>query len=112
MEKWALEKPDYIEKDGYFVIRFRGSGRAEKPLEEDILEDLNDRQYKAVEYLKEKGKITNKEYRELNLGITDKTVFGDLQDLVDKKLIAPQGEKKGRRPEIHYCLASLGKICG
>ncbi len=44
MKKWELEKPNYAEKDGYFVITFKGPSRAEKPLDEEILRDLNERQ--------------------------------------------------------------------
>ncbi len=34
--------------------------------------------------------------RQLNRGIADKTVFRDLQDLVIKGIIKPEGKKKGR----------------
>ncbi len=44
---------------------------------------LNERQLKAVEYVKEKGKITNKEYQELN-SIAKPTATRDLAELVEK----------------------------
>jgi ATP-dependent DNA helicase RecG len=44
---------------------------------------LNERQIKAVEYVKERGKITNGEYQELN-NTLPKTSFRDLEILVEK----------------------------
>ncbi|MCK4730218.1 MAG: DeoR family transcriptional regulator [Candidatus Aenigmarchaeota archaeon] len=92
-DEWNLPNPELKEKTGYFAIRFVN------PLVHKIPEidetGLNERQKEAIEYLKSKGKITNKEYRRLNLGITDKTVFRDLQDLVNKKVIMPKGKKRG-----------------
>ncbi len=44
---------------------------------------LNERQIKAVLYVKEKGKITNKEYQELN-SVAKPTATRDLAELVEK----------------------------
>jgi len=41
------------------------------------------------------GKITNKDCRTLFPGIADKTAYRDLQDMVDKDILKPHGEKKG-----------------
>lgn len=60
---------------------------------------LNERQIRAVMYVKEKGKITNKEYRNLN-NISDEMARIELSDLVDKNIFAIQG--KGRN--VHYIL--------
>jgi len=49
----------------------------------------------------EYGRMSNKEYRGLFPGITDKTAYRDLQDMVEKGLIKPMGELKGR----HYVRA-------
>lgn len=43
-----------------------------------------------------KGKITNKEYRQLNPGITDRTVLNDFNELIDKGIIVAKGEKRYR----------------
>ncbi len=53
---------------------------------------LNDRQLKAVNFVKEKGKITNKEYQELN-ATTERTASRDLSDLVEKQIIKSSGIK-------------------
>jgi ATP-dependent DNA helicase RecG len=55
---------------------------------------LNDRQIKAIEYLKENGKITNSIYRHL-VDVTEKTAFRDLDKLVDIKILIKRGDKKG-----------------
>lgn len=47
---------------------------------------LNERQQKAVEYVKEKGKITNKEYQNIN-SISERTASRELSELVDKEVL-------------------------
>jgi ATP-dependent DNA helicase RecG len=64
---------------------------------------LNDRQIKAVLYVKEKGKITNKEYRSM-FDITDKTALIDLNSLCDKGILKKIG-KTGRSTE--YILSEI-----
>jgi ATP-dependent DNA helicase RecG len=53
---------------------------------------LNDRQIKAVKYLKERGKITNREYQELNT-CSRNTVTNDLRKLIQKGIIKESGKK-------------------
>jgi len=52
--------------------------------------ELNERQIKAVMYVKEKGKITNKEYQEISI-VTKKTASRDLAELVSIGLFKKQG---------------------
>ncbi len=53
---------------------------------------LNNRQIQAVEYLKEKGKVTNSEYQRLN-SISKATATRDLTELVEKfKILKRYGE--------------------
>ena len=92
MEKWELEKPNYAEKDGYFVITFKGPIRAEKPLDEEILKNLNERQKKAVEYLREKGRITSREYKEINK-ISRRYTIKELNKLIDRGIGSLQKKK-------------------
>jgi ATP-dependent DNA helicase RecG len=44
---------------------------------------LNQRQIKAVEYVKEKGKITNSEYQTIN-SVSKRTATNDLTELATK----------------------------
>jgi len=67
----------------------------------DFEGELNERQRKALDYLKVNGKITNREYRELN-NIQRAMTIKELNDLVNKGLIMALG--KG--PSTYYVLVS------
>ncbi len=55
---------------------------------------LNDRQIKAIEYLKENIKITNSEYQKLN-SVSKATATRDLMELVEKHKILKKEGKVG-----------------
>ena len=54
---------------------------------------LNERQIKAVLYVKENGKITNKEYQELN-NTMDRTSLRDIEELINKDILKREGDGK------------------
>jgi ATP-dependent DNA helicase RecG len=54
---------------------------------------LNDRQVKAVLFVKEKGRITNREYQELNT-TSERTASRDLNGLIEKNIFR-NSEVKG-----------------
>lgn len=86
----GLPEPELIEQDGgFFVTLFKNN------LTKEQLTNLglNERQLKAVEYVKEKGKITNKEYQSLNT-ISERTASRELSDLVEKQVFN-SSETKG-----------------
>ncbi len=58
-------------------------------------EGMNERQLRALKYIEEKGRITNREYRVLFPDISPETIRLDLADLVSKGLILRIGDKKG-----------------
>lgn len=60
-----------------------------------LLIGINERQIKAVIFVKEKGKITNQEYRKIN-NISDRTALRDLNDLCNKNIFVGKG-KTGRK---------------
>ena len=60
-----------------------------KPPEEGI--ELNERQKKALEYVQQKGKITNREYRKLNK-VSQDTAHRDLSEMVTKGILKVQGQ--------------------
>ena len=95
-----LPEPEMTELDGGFLLVI-----FKDILNEDYLVKigLNDRQVKAVAYMKEKGTITNKEYQSL-FSITDRTALRDLDDLMSKELVLKRGAKKGTR----YLLKHVG----
>jgi len=57
---------------------------------------LNEGQIRAVVYVKEKGKITLSTYKSLVPDVSDKTLYRDLQELVNRRILKELGEKKGR----------------
>ncbi len=62
---------------------------------------LNERQVKAIDFLKTNTSITNKEYQSL-FDVTDRTALRDLDDMVSKGLITKIGEKKGTRYSLYH----------
>ena len=53
---------------------------------------LNERQIKAVKYVKGKEKITNREYQELNQ-CSRNTASNNLRELVEKEILKESGKK-------------------
>lgn len=92
----GMPNPELKEVFGGFSIIFRKDIYTEEHLRNL---GLNERQIKAVLYAKQKGKITNKEYRVLT-GLSDESVRKDLSELVEKNILLFQGT--GRN--IHYIL--------
>ena len=63
---------------------------------------LNERQIKAVRYIKEKGKITISSFKTIAPGVSAKTLYRDLQELINKRDLKEFCEKRGRRYELAY----------
>jgi ATP-dependent DNA helicase RecG len=61
---------------------------------------LNERQIRAVMYVKKRGNINLSSFKTLVPEFSDKTLYRDLQDLVVKGILKELGEKKGRRYEL------------
>ncbi len=56
---------------------------------------MNERQAKALAYLRKHGRITNREYRELCPNVSPETLRLDLADLVERGLLLKIGAKRG-----------------
>jgi len=97
LDKYNMPHPECMEKHGYFVIKFVNPAITKVPIVDDSM--LNDRQKKAIEYLKEKGRITTKEYIDL-VKTSLITAKRDLLHLKDKRLIKFIGAPKTG----YYCL--------
>lgn len=81
----------YYESSGFWVV-FRKDLFNEEDLQ---AKGLNPRQIKAVLYVKEKGKITNKEYQEINK-VSRQTATNDLNELTNTfKLLINNGYGAG-----------------
>lgn len=58
---------------------------------------LNERQMKAVRLIKEKGGISLSDVQIFYKTTTRKTLYRDLQNLVEKKIINSKGDRRGRK---------------
>ena len=96
--KAGLPEPEWREEQGALWLTFRKDIWTEEHLKSL---GLNDRQIKAVMWVKEKGEIANAEYQEL-CGVSKATATRDLSDLVKKGVLEPRGE--GKRT-MRYVLA-------
>lgn len=85
-----LPEPELLEQEGGFSVTLF---KNKLTVEQLTKLGLNERQLKAVEYVKEKGKITNKEYQEL-FKVARMTATRDLTELVDKAVFK-SSEVKG-----------------
>jgi len=99
-QEQGLPEPDFEEDHGVMKVVFYKDKFTEDNLRKS---GISERQIKAVMYVKEKGKITNKEYRELT-GLSDEGARLDLIELSKRNLIQPIG--KGR--SAHYILGTFG----
>ncbi|MGC8654049.1 MAG: ATP-binding protein [Candidatus Kryptoniota bacterium] len=93
-KKSGLPEPEFKEEFGGFSVYFYKDIYTEENLRKM---GLNERQIKAVLYVKEKGKITNKEYQEL-AQTTDRTALRDLKQLCEIGTFARIGST-GRKTE-------------
>lgn len=85
-----LPEPELTERDGGFLVTLFKDNLTEEQL---LKLGLNERQLKAVEFVKEKGRITNKEYQSLN-SISERTASRELSELTEK-LILKSSDTKG-----------------
>ncbi|MCA9948158.1 MAG: putative DNA binding domain-containing protein [Anaerolineales bacterium] len=76
------------------------SNKQERPSPPKWTHNMNERQARALTYVRENGSITNREYRQLCSDVSAETLRLDLVDLVDKSLLLKIGSKKG----THYIL--------
>ena len=85
----GLPEPDFIEENGVMTVTFY----KDKWNEENLKKlGLNGRQIKAVLYVKENEKITNKEYQKIN-DCSRNTATNDLRDLIEKHILKKSGKK-------------------
>jgi ATP-dependent DNA helicase RecG len=96
---WGLPEPvfELVARD--LVVTFWKS-----KLTEDLMNELglNERQKRAINYLKEQNKITTKKYCEI-FNVVKDTANRDLNDLLDKGLI----KRGGSGPKTYYTLSTV-----
>jgi predicted HTH transcriptional regulator len=94
----GLPEPQFEQRSGSFVLTLWRDWLTDQVLNEL---DLNDRQRRALAYLKMNGKISNTEYQRVAHAIK-KTATRDLNDLKLKGVLEQIGS---RGAGVHYILA-------
>jgi len=97
----GLPEPSFVQHGPHFVTTLWRDWLTDAVMDEL---GLNERQRKAVKYLKTQGKISNPEYQE-QTGTTKKTATRDLSDLKSKNIVEQVGD---RGPGVHYVLRRKG----
>jgi ATP-dependent DNA helicase RecG len=87
---YGLPEPLFEDTGSSFIVTFRKSRLTEEFLESL---NLNDRQYRTIGYVKDRGEITNKIYREIH-NVGKVTAAAELNDLVAQEVLKIVG--KGR----------------
>ena len=93
----GLPEPDFEEEHGVFIVKFYQDKWNEENLEKL---GINERQIKAVIYAKEKGSIDLSSFKYIVSKVSEKTLYRDLQELVNKGVLKELGEKKGRKYKL------------
>jgi ATP-dependent DNA helicase RecG len=92
----GFPEPEFVEMSGDFMVTFHKSRFTEEYLERL---GLTERQRHAVEYVRAKGRITNREYVDLT-GVSRPTATRDLTELVRKGILRQHGHGKGSYFEL------------
>lgn len=99
MASLGLPEPEFREDGFSFVITLRGIAPREgivTPADpfQALLErgEINDRQYRGLLYVRERGAIQRREYAQLT-GASERTAAWDLAALVERNLLEPSGAR-------------------
>jgi len=89
-----LPEPEMKEYAGGFMISIFKTSQKSLPnvIKDEIAAELNNRQKKAIPYVRKNGKITNKEYQKI-FNVSRYTATLDLNDLVNKDIFEGSGTK-------------------
>jgi ATP-dependent DNA helicase RecG len=98
MEQAGHQPPNFDARPYSFAVTL--FNEREKPKPPEWMRNTNHRQAKALQYIREQGSITNREYRNLCEGVSAETLRLDLVDMVEKGILIKVGSKKG----THYIL--------
>lgn len=94
-KEWELPEPNFEETGTSFVLTFRRHF-----IDENILESLNERQKKAIEYLKQNKYITNRDYRKIN-EIGKVISVKELNFMVKKDIVKKVGKGRALKYELN-----------
>jgi ATP-dependent DNA helicase RecG len=98
MEQAGHQPPNFDARPYSFAVTLLNE--REKPKPPEWMRNTNHRQARALQYIRENGSITNREYRQLCEGVSAETLRLDLADMVEKGILMKVGSNKG----THYIL--------
>ena len=93
MLQFGHPAPEFKATPYSFTVRLFNVLDRTPPLRWDT--NMNERQMKAMHFLKEHGRITNRDYQSLCPDVSPETLRLDLVDLIDKGLLLKIGDKRG-----------------
>ena len=85
--------PNFEAKPYSFTVRLHNT--LERTPVRNWPSNMNERQLRAMNFIEQQGRITNRDYRQLCPEVNPETLRLDLVDLVDKGLLLKIGDKKG-----------------
>ena len=93
MQEAGHKHPSFDARPYSFAVTLHNERK--KPNPPEWVRNTNHRQARALQYLRETGSITNREYRSLCQGVSAETLRLDLVDMVKKDILVKIGSKKG-----------------
>ena len=103
MRQDKLPDPLFNNNSGGFEIILMGPGKAFEKVIDDIKShkmDLNDRQKKAMEFIRHHGQISRKQYAELT-GVSLRQANKDLNNLLAKRIFVQIGAGRSTKYKVH-----------
>ena len=91
----GLPEPEFVNNRGYEFRTILGRDVFTETFLSRL--GLNERQLKAVKYVKVNRQVTITSFKDLLPNVSKKTLYRDLQDLVSKNVFKETGEKRGRK---------------
>jgi ATP-dependent DNA helicase RecG len=96
MESAGHQRPIFDAKPYSFTVKLYNARSKNNSTEVvEMTRNVNIRQARALAYVRERGSITNREYRQLCEDVSPETLRLDLVDLVEKGMLLKIGSKKG-----------------
>lgn len=92
MRKAGLDDPKFVFNETIFRVVLYHKKTTKKPIESE--QDLNERQAKALQYLKEHRAITTKTYTEIN-GVSHVTALKDIDEMINFDYLQRIGKRRG-----------------
>ncbi|MCA9967147.1 MAG: putative DNA binding domain-containing protein [Anaerolineales bacterium] len=98
MVQYGHPPPQFRATDYSFTVTL--NNKKERPFTPKWTRNMNERQARALTFIRENGSITNRDYQNLCPDVSPETLRLDLVDLVESGLLLKIGSKRG----THYIL--------